>query len=148
MSLVSTAGFEQKFFRRLNAVVEPAVRRGIASPTLLPGAMIVLESIGFKSGVQRSTPLVSFRIGRYRIVSTVRGDRSFWVKNLVKKPSVSYFLGGKRRQADAIVLMDGEAAAGEASYPRFLSGLVKLLSNRARNGVAIVILSPQSGSAD
>lgn len=138
-----TAGFEQKFFRTLNGFVEPAVRRGVASPTFLPGALIVLESIGFKSGARRRTPLVSFRVGGYRIVSTVRGDRSFWVKNLVKQPAVSYFLGGKRRQANAIVLMDGEHASEERSYSRFLGGLVALLSTRAKNGLAIVILAPE-----
>lgn len=55
------------------------MRSGVASPTLLPGALVVLESIGFKTGARRRTPLMSFRI-----VSTVRGERSFWVKNLVE----------------------------------------------------------------
>ncbi len=142
MSTIVSAGFEQKFFRGLNSIVEPAVRRGIGSPTLLPGALIVLESIGFKSGVQRRTPLLSFRVGRYRIVSTVRGDRSFWVKNLVKKPEVSYFLGGKRRQANAIVLQEGEIASGQGGYSGFLGILVSLLTARAKNGMAIIILSP------
>ena len=143
MATIVSAGFEQKFFRGLNSVVEPAVRRGIGSPTLLPGALIVLESIGFKSGALRRTPLLSFRIGRYRIVSTVRGDRSFWVKNLVKKPDVSYFLGGKRRQANAIVLQEGEVASGESDYSGFLGILVSLLSTRAKNGMAIITLAPE-----
>lgn len=133
---------EQQLFRRLNALVEPAVRRGVASSGMLPACLIVLESIGFKSGVQRRTPLASVGIGGYRIVSTVRGDRSFWVKNLVKQPRTSYFLGGKRRQARAVVLFQGKAASAHETYPAILQGLVSLLSPRARNDLAIVILAP------
>ena len=137
-----TAGFEQKIFRGLNAIVEPAVRRGIGSPTLLPGALVVLESTGFKTGAQRRTPLVSLRVGRYRIVSTVRGERSFWVKNLLQQPDVNYFLGGKRRGARAIVLFEGEETALDDGCPRFLRALVTLLATFARNGTAIVVLVP------
>jgi hypothetical protein len=142
MSLVNRAGFEQQFFRKLNAVVEPAVRRGFASPRFLPGGLIVLESIGFKSGQPRSTPLLSFGIGRYRIVSTVRGDKSFWVRNLMQQPKVSYFLGGTRREADAIVLLDGKTASGIPPSMPFLSRLVALLARGAKDGLAVAILVP------
>lgn len=142
MSPYIPVGMEQKLFRALNAFVEPAVRRGIGSPTLLPGALVVLESTGFKSGTRRRTPLVSLRVGRYRIVSTVRGERSFWVKNLLQQSDVSYFLGGERRRARAIVLVDGEETTLDESCPRFLRALVALLATRARNGTAIVVLVP------
>ena len=78
---VDLAAFEQKVFRNLNSVVEPAVRRGFGSPTRAPAGLIVLETVGFKSGTTRRTPLWSLRLGRYRVVSTARGNRSFWVKN-------------------------------------------------------------------
>ncbi|KZX54989.1 hypothetical protein A3709_08270 [Halioglobus sp. HI00S01] len=136
---------EQQFFRQLNAVVEPAVRRGIGSPRLLPAGLILLESTGFISGELRSTPLLSFRAGRYRIVSTVRGQRSFWVKNLLKQPDVSYFLAGRRRNATAVVLRDGESSVDVATLPFFLRRLIAWLSIFARNGLAIVILTPVDG---
>ena len=142
MKNIDYSHFEQRFFRRLNALVEPAVRRGIGSPTLLPGGLIVLESIGFKSGQKRSTPLLSFRFAGYRIVTTVRGDRSFWVKNLTQQPRISYFLGGKRRQADAIVLLDGKTATGDAPPSAFLKRLVALFARLSREGLAIAILVP------
>lgn len=142
MKNTAYANFEQRFFRRLNALVEPAVRRGIGSPTLLPGGLIVLESIGFKSGQKRSTPLLSFRFAGYRIVTTVRGDRSFWVKNLTQQPRISYFLGGRRREAEAIVLLDGKTATGDAPPTAFLKRLVALLARLAREGLAIAILVP------
>ena len=140
MSQLITPDVERKFFRGLNAVVEPAVRRGVASPTLLPGAMIVLESIGFKSGQRRRTPLLSFRLGPYRIVSTVRGDRSFWVRNLVKQEQVHYFLGGKRRAARAIVLQDGGPVRPFATDSALLRGVVRLLSKLATRGYTVVVL--------
>lgn len=146
MAQLISAEFEQNFFRRLNGVVEPAVRKGFASPRLLPSGLIVLESVGFKSGERRRTPLLSFRLGRYRVVSTVRGDRSFWVRNLLKQPKVSYFIGGKRRQAEAIVLMNGKPSSGEKPASRFLDMLVSLLARRAKNGLAVAILVPAKAS--
>lgn len=143
MASISSAGFEQKFFRKLNAVVEPAVRRGFASPRLLPGGLIVLESTGFKSGQQRRTPLLSFQVGRYRIVSTVRGGRSFWVRNLMQQSKVSYFLGGKRREADAIVILDGKTVSGVPPSMPFLGKLVSLIARVTKDGVAVAILVPE-----
>ena len=40
---------ERNFFRVLNAVVEPAVRKGAFSSRFTPGTLIVLETIGFRS---------------------------------------------------------------------------------------------------
>jgi hypothetical protein len=44
---------EQQVFAGLNAVVEPAVRKGFGSPVLAPAGLIVLETVGFKSGARR-----------------------------------------------------------------------------------------------
>ena len=82
---------ERDFFRALNSVVEPAVRRGVASPRYTPGSLIVLESTGFKSGQQRRTPLAALRLGRYILVGTARGNRSFWPRNLANEPEVTYY---------------------------------------------------------
>lgn len=63
---------ERNLFRGLNALVEPAVRRGVASSCLLPVSMIVLESTSFKTGSPRRTPLWSLAVGPYRVISTAR----------------------------------------------------------------------------
>ena len=106
--------FEQRFFRALNSVVEPAVRRGIFSSRWLPTSLMVLESTGYVSGKTRSTPLFCNRIGPYLLLSTARGDRSFWVRNLQQEPAVNYFLGGRRYNAEALVITaDSEFAEGE-----------------------------------
>lgn len=102
------AKIEKAFFRRLNAVVEPAVRRGVGSLTLAPASLIVLETVGFKSGSRRRTPLWSVGVGPYRLVSTARGNRSFWVKNLQRESEISFYLGGRLRSANALVIVRGE----------------------------------------
>ena len=69
---ISISGFEQKFFRKINDVVEPLVSSGVGSPAWTPVSLIVLESTGFKSGQPRRTPLWSLRLGRYRLISVRR----------------------------------------------------------------------------
>jgi len=139
---VNFIGFEQKMFRSLNSVVEPAVRLGFASPTLAPAGLIVLETTGFKSGEQRRTPLWSFRLGRYRIVSTARGERSFWVKNLLQQPKVSYYLGGRRRDSQAIVIAEGAPQHSAAALSPVMRKLTEVFARYARSGWAFAILVP------
>jgi hypothetical protein len=136
------AKIEQSVFRGLNAVVEPAVRLGIGSPTLTPASLIVLETVGFKSGKRRRTPLWSLRLGPYRVISTGRGRRSFWVKNLQKQSSVSYFLGGRRRASQAIVI-DGEwSVPSSVDLKPALRRLVATLARFAPPGWAFAVLVP------
>ncbi|CAA0121641.1 Uncharacterised protein [Halioglobus japonicus] len=133
---------EQSVFRALNAVVEPSVRLGIGSPTLTPASLIVLETVGFKSGARRRTPLWSIRLGRYRLISTARGNRSFWVKNLLKKPDTSYYLGGRRRKSHAIVIAEGASSAPLVELSPGLRRLTKLITRYAPSGWTFAILAP------
>ena len=136
------AKLEQAVFRRLNAVVEPAVRFGIGSPSLTPASLIVLESVGFKSGLRRRTPLWSIRLGRYRIISTARGKRSFWVKNLLQQPAVSFYLGGRRRVSKAIVIADGNPLPETPALSPVMRALAKAMYALAQKGWAFAILVP------
>lgn len=133
---------EREFFRMLNRVVEPAVKLGIGSPRFVPGGLILLETTGFKSGATRRTPLVAIRLGRYVFVSTVRGDRSFWVKNLVKKPRVQYFLGGKPRQAKAFVMAPGKRYRRPTSLPAYIGRITDFLAPYTKAGWAFAVLCP------
>ncbi|MEZ5573033.1 MAG: nitroreductase family deazaflavin-dependent oxidoreductase [Halioglobus sp.] len=139
---VNVAKLEQAVFRSINTLVEPAVRRGIASSALTPVSLIVLESVGFKSGKARRTPLWSLRFGRYRIVSTVRGDRSFWVKNLQQQPRVSYYVGGKRREAEAIVIDGGPLDQRAATLTPALRGLARAFARYSQRGSVLAMLVP------
>jgi hypothetical protein len=135
---------EREFFRMLNRVVEPAVRKGLGSPRFVPGGLIVLESVGFKTGATRRTPLVATRLGGYVFVSTVRGDRSFWIKNLQKQPRITYYLVGKPRPARAFVMMPGKRYQRPKSLPAFIGRITDFLAPYTRAGWAFAVLIPLS----
>jgi hypothetical protein len=133
---------EREFFRMLNRVVEPAVRHGVGSPRFVPGGLIVLESTGFKSGQKRRTPLVATRFMGHVFVSTVRADRSFWVKNLQLQPRTRYWLAGKPRQAKAFVMAPGKRYRSPASLPPAVRKITDFLAPYTRAGWAFVVLAP------
>ena len=139
---ISLEKLEQNLFRRVNAVVEPTVRRGFGSPSFTPASLIVLETTGFKSGKIRRTPLWSFRVGRYRVVSTVRGTRSFWVKNILQQPRVSYYLAGRRRGSDAIVVAGNAPPPAMEMLTPAMRSLVKAFARYADEGWTFAILAP------
>lgn len=133
---------QREFFRRLNSIVEPAVRQGVASPRCLPTGLILLQSTGFKSGLVRSTPLVATQILGHVVVSTARGDKSFWVKNLQKKPGTTYWRGGKQLKAKAFVMMPGKRYRSPQSLPATLRKITDVLAPLTDKGFAFAVLAP------
>lgn len=128
----------------LNRVVEPAVRKGVGSPRFVPGGLIVLESKGFKSGSRRRTPLVAIRLQGYVFISTARGDRSFWIKNLQAQPRVRFFLFGKPRDAKAFVIMPGKRYRRPKSMPAAIGRITDFLAGFVGAGWAFAVLAPQA----
>jgi len=143
MSPAISPSLEREFFRRLNSVVEPAVRFGVASPRLLPAGLIVLESTGFKSGAKRRTPLLAMRVGKHLITATARGERSFWVKNLRKNGSVRYWRGGREHRAKAFVIAPGKRYREPRSLPGWMAALTTRLAPLAEQGWAFAVLTPE-----
>jgi len=135
---------EREFFRRLNSVVEPAVRKGVGSPRLLPAGLIVLETTGFKSGLKRRTPLLATRLGKYVFVSTFRADRSFWIRNLREQPRISYYLGGRKRAARAFVVMAGKQYRRPRSLPGPIGRITDILADFTGSGWGFAVLMPES----
>ena len=90
-------------FAALNGVVEPTVKAGIGNPWPLGGGVVVIDTIGRKSGRTRSVPLVATRVGDVLVVSTVRSN-SLWLRNIEAEPAVGVWLGGRRRTAQATVM--------------------------------------------
>ena len=133
--------FEQRLFRAINAVAEPAIRKGVGSSHWLGASLLVLESTGFKSGQQRRTPLWSIGLGKYRLVSTFRGDRSFWVKNLQKQPEAAFYLGGKRYDTQSVVFAPGVKFDADG-LPLAVQGLTKVFTRAAERGMAVALLLP------
>jgi deazaflavin-dependent oxidoreductase (nitroreductase family) len=133
---------EVEFFRMLNRIVEPAVRRGLGSPRLAPSGFIVLETVGRKSGELRRSPLAATRIGRHMIVATFRGDRSQWVRNLAAQPRTRYWTRGAPHDANAFVVREG--ARMPPSLPAPLQRVVRFLVPYTRAGWAFAVLSPRA----
>jgi deazaflavin-dependent oxidoreductase (nitroreductase family) len=133
---------ERNFFRRLNTLVEPLVLSGVVSSARLPLSLVVLETTGFKSGKQRRTPLWSVRVGDCRLVGTARGKRSFWTKNLSAQPQARYFLGGKAKEAEAILVTPEFDNLDGWDLNAALTRLVAFLTRLAGEGWAFALLVP------
>ncbi|MCC5952995.1 MAG: nitroreductase family deazaflavin-dependent oxidoreductase [Acidimicrobiia bacterium] len=86
----------------LNRFAVPAVKRGVASPLPVGLGLVVLETVGRRSGLPRQVPLVAVRVRDALVVSTVR-QRSQWIDNAAANPSVGVWLGGARRPGSATV---------------------------------------------
>jgi len=89
-------------FRTLNRVVLPAVKTGLASPLQFGVGLVVLETVGRRSGLRREVPLVSARFGDTIVMSTVRHP-SQWVENAAAAGSARVWMGGTARPATASV---------------------------------------------
>jgi deazaflavin-dependent oxidoreductase (nitroreductase family) len=135
---------EVEFFRMLNRVVEPIVRRGFGSPRLAPSGFIVLETVGRKSGELRRSPLAATRIGRHMIVATFRGERSQWVRNLAAQPRARYWTRGRPHDAKAVVIQQGSRVP--ASLPAPLRRVARFLVPYTRAGWAFAVLSPRAAA--
>jgi deazaflavin-dependent oxidoreductase (nitroreductase family) len=133
---------EREFFRMLNRVVEPAVRKGVGSPRFVPSGLIVLETTGYKSGARRRTPLAATRLQGHVFVSTFRADRSNWLKNLQKRPRVRYYLGGKAYEARAFVMVAGKRYRRPKSLPPAIAKITDFLAPYTRAGWAFAVLQP------
>lgn len=138
----SPVKLEQRFFRALNSVVEPAVRHGIFSSRLLPTTLIVLESTGYVSGQARRTPLLCQNLGSHVLISTGRGKRSFWVRNLQRQPDVEYFMGGQAYAAKAQVFSEN-LPARRAELPLLLKPLAGGINALTARGWAFALLKKQ-----
>jgi deazaflavin-dependent oxidoreductase (nitroreductase family) len=118
---------ESELFRALNALVEPAVRAGCGAPGLLPTGMVVLETTGVKSGQPRRVPLLATLFDGCVFVSTVRGARSQWVKNLRACPELRYWVAGREHRGLARVFAPGTPFPATGGLPAFARAAVENL---------------------
>ena len=111
-SLPTLRSLETELFRVLNRVVEPRLRAGCMSPRLAPGGFVVVEITGRRTGRTARVPLAATRIQDHLVVSTFRGRRSQWVRNLVAHPEVRVWRGGRADSGGgtyAGIVSDGSA---------------------------------------
>ena len=137
-----TCAVETQFFRMLNRLVEPHLRAGWGSPRFVPGGIIVLETRSRRSGKRVRVPLAAIRIQDHVVVSTFRGDRSEWVKNLAASPETRYWLRGRARDATALVLSPRNRQATESTWPAAVRWFVRSLTPYTSAGWAFAVLGP------
>lgn len=68
--------------------------------------ILLLTTMGRKSGLQRVTPLQYEKIGVDYYVGAARGLKADWVRNLQSNPHVEVRVGASRLQATAEVVTD------------------------------------------
>lgn len=130
--------------------MEPKVRAGFASPTLVPAGLIVLETVGRKSGKTYRTPLFASRApGGYLWVSTILGRRANWLRNAKANREVGYWLGGRLHQGRAIVSMPGEPLPDLGELPEALRWMAQkgMLASRLV-GFGVLVIVPVRPSPD
>ncbi|MGI9288281.1 MAG: nitroreductase/quinone reductase family protein [Pseudomonadales bacterium] len=135
---------QSSFFRQLNNVVEPLVKAGVGSPGCLPTGLIVLETIGRKSGRTFNVPVVAAVIDDALLIGTVRGQ-SQWIKNLAATNEIRYWFKGEAQDGTASVFLPSDDS--NADEQRFSPLLQKITQGlRAINDVSggsFAILRPQ-----
>ncbi len=140
MILSAIERLEAEYFRMLNYFVEPAVRAGFGAPGLFPIGGIVIETIGRKTGLPVSVPLLAAMAGDLVVVSTVR-RRSNWLRNLSVQSEIRYWMGGRERQANAFTIASGRVIGNDP--PERTRCLVEALRRHsAIFGTGFAILVP------
>jgi len=138
-----------EFFRTLNALVEPAVRAGCASPGLLPTGMVLLETTGAKSGQPRRVPLLATVLEGCLFVGTACGVRSQWLRNLRAEPSVRYWLAGHEHRGAALVFAEGTPRPSTRMLPPLARAVAEgLLPAATAWGWQFAVINPERAGCD
>jgi deazaflavin-dependent oxidoreductase (nitroreductase family) len=136
---------ERAVFDSVNSFVEPLVRAGFGSPCPLSIGAVVVEVVGRKSGRLINVPLMATAVGDSLIISTMRGRRSQWIRNLAANPEIRYWTGGEPRRGHAFVFRKaGESPDGFEKQPVSIRQLASLMAPWTHeSGLAFAILSPR-----
>jgi F420H(2)-dependent quinone reductase len=117
----------------------------------LPGARIALiDHVGARSGVRRTSPLMFCEDGEaIAVVASKAGQPSnpAWYYNLRANPETSMQIAGERRSVRAHV---ADAAERERLWPRFVSlfsGYEQYQRQAAPRQIPIVVLEPRQDAA-
>jgi len=138
------ASAEAEFFRTLNAILEPAVRAGCASPGLVPTGLIVLETTGAKSGQPRRVPLLATVFDGCVFIATVRGPRSLWIRNLAAEPRARCWIAGREHRGRARIFAPGAALPPTDDLPPFARAAAEgLLPPATLFGWTFAVITPE-----
>ncbi len=108
----------------MNALVAPLAQLGLGSPYPLPAGLVLLEHTGRRSGKTYKTPLLATAMGSCLLVSTFRGARAHWPKNLAVEPEAKVWLWGVPRPCRAAVLQADVDPPDVSDHPPWVRWLV------------------------
>lgn len=128
---------ETNVYRTLNRFVEPVVRAGLGSPWLWTSGLVVIETTGRRSGQAYRTPVLATPFCGRVILSTARGRRSQWLKNLAATPELRYWQAGLSHEASALVFTPDNTPQDFDQLPSLLRQIVSC-SNALGIGVAVI----------
>jgi hypothetical protein len=128
--------------RALNALVVPLVMAGAAAPGFWPAGMIVLETAGATAGPGRSVPLLATMLDGCALVSTWRGRRSRWMRDLAARPRVRYWLGGREQRGHARVFAPGACPPAMDGLPPLVRMAAHTLWPATLVGWAFAVIGP------
>ena len=97
-----TVPTKQQVFHRVNKVVAPIARSGLAAPLPVGPGLVMLRTAGRRTGRRQEVPLLSLRVGHLVLVGTVR-PTSQWFRNLAVDQAPEVWVDGKVRPAEAKV---------------------------------------------
>jgi F420H(2)-dependent quinone reductase len=120
---------EATFFSAINRLTTPAVSAGFGSLWVLPAGLVVLEVTGRTSGEVRKVTVLAAEIGQYVVVSTLRIERSQWLRNVLHSPEIRYWIRGRPHDAQALVVLPGAAPTAKDDDLRCV---VETLERQAR----------------
>ncbi len=140
------ATIERDFYRTLNAALEPWLRAGAGSPGLLPVRFVLIETTGRLSGQPRRNPVVAQLIEGHLIVSTVRGSRSQWMRNLRAAPTVRAWISGEPRDFSATVWQPAQPMDVPLSFPDSVRAVLSAVLPLTALGLTVAVLAPATAA--
>ena len=115
----------------------------------IPGLppMLLLDHVGAKSGIERTSPLLYIKDGENLVIVASKGGfpkHPAWFHNLTANPETTVQVGSERRQVRARV---ATAAERERLWPRVVDAYANYAEYQARTEreIPLVILEPRSG---
>jgi hypothetical protein len=132
-----TAQVEADFFRALNALVAPLVMAGVGAPGPWPLGMIVLETAG-----RRRLPLLAAMVDGCALVSTWRGGRARWMRDLEARPRVRYWLGAREQRGHARVFAPGACPPATDGLPPLVRAAAHALWPATLVGWTFAVIAP------
>ena len=109
--------------------------------------LVLLHTVGAKSGAERTNPLVSKDLGdrRVAVFATKAGATSHpdWYYNLVANPEVSIEIGTESRDVEAHVAQGEERAAIWDPWKVEMPAFVEYEQSAGSREIPVVVLDPR-----